>query len=204
MNEIMNAGVNSIGNFKLMFQGCCKHMPRLVEVLLLLLLVWIVAGWILSDDNAEVSRSELTSTVVNGSSLDIELILNTPLFGDMKNKESVPVQIVKPVAPSSMKIQLLGTVVAGEKSAAVVMTKGMKDQKVLFLGDSVHPGVVLEKVMAEEIIFNRNGELERVALQKDGHQAVASPSPTVAPPSPTTISPTRSKMRDYRLNRSRR
>ena len=120
-------------------------------------------------------------------------MLNAPLFGTpAPTTEAKPVVIEtvqaapKPSVMSRLKIKLLGTVVAGARSAAIVIMPGSGKQQLFFLHDTLQPQVTLETVEARAITINHQGTMERIELESSdaaGGSYVASETIT-APPAP--------------------
>ncbi len=100
---------------------------------------------------------------------DLAELLAVPLFGKpapIAKPAAKPVaQAVKPVVVSRLKIKLLGTVVAGDNSAAIISLDGSGEQQVVIVGSAIEPGVKLFAVEAEAIVVERGGMLERVSLE---------------------------------------
>jgi general secretion pathway protein C len=65
-------------------------------------------------------------------------------------------------------------VVAGDKSAALIVMQGKHEQQVFFIGESVQPSVTLKQVEARAIVVDHGGKLERIEIT--GEKAVVSPS----------------------------
>ena len=158
--------------------------PRWMEIGLVLLLAWVIAGWwVGSEDTPKAAFTTLPKSI-KASTVQDEDWLDAPLFGKQEVKVVAPkLAVAKPVVVSRLNLKLLGTVVAGERSAAVVIVGGSNKQQVFFLGDMIQPSVSLDKVEVDAIVVNNHGKSERVALPKGkslllvGHAAL----PTVRP-----------------------
>jgi len=105
---------------------------------------------------------------------DVASLTNTSLFGVMAKVAVIPEPVAKPVQVSRLNIKLLGTVVAGEHSAAIVKLSGSREQNVFFIGDAIQPGVKLHDVEADAIVVERNGKLERIVMDEGAHLKSAS------------------------------
>ncbi len=145
-------------------QAWTARLPAMTEIVLVVLAAWLVAGWLLPSPNTDDSRSAFTEQ--EEAAPDMELLLNTPLFGEAGKSVSAPAARPKPVTVSRLRIKLVGTVVAGDKSAAVVVMRGGKEQQLFFVGESMQPGVVLQQVEAGAIVVDHGGKLERIEIQQ--------------------------------------
>ena len=99
--------------------------------------------------------------------VDINLLQRTPLFGKAASEQAVtqPQKEDKPVTASRLNIKLIGTVVAGDKSAAMVSVQSSRKQEVFFLHEEIQPRVTLEEVAATEIVVSNHGKRERISIE---------------------------------------
>ncbi len=171
----MGLSISVRGGFQELIRQPARLAPRLAEALLVVLFAWQVSGWLLSDTVDEPSGMERLSEEGAPTLPDIAELTAAPLFG---KAASIPVadrpQAVKAVARSRLRLKLLGTVVAGSHSAAIVSIQGAADEQVFFIGDRIRPGVVLHEVRADAIIIERDGKLERIDLEADKSRSAAS------------------------------
>jgi len=152
-----------------------RYQIRLLELCLVLVLAWVVSvglfGEAVTKDQAVVSSGLLQNAI----KLDMKALLSTDLFGEKKaevvTKKSAPVVAV---VKSRLKIKLLGTVVAGKRSAAVVLLNGSAKQQVFFIGESLQTGTILKEVEENAIVIDHQGSLERIVLVRDKSIAGAS------------------------------
>ncbi len=147
------------------------------------LLAWIASGWLLPE-SAPVSHGVDVTDKRGMDTPGIEALLSTPLFG---RPEAKPARFApKPVTPSRLNAKLLGTVVAGAHSAAVLQLGGV--QHVFFAGDVIRPGFRLSEVRTDAVIIDHGGRLERIGLEKAASLAAtafssSAPGPVSRPPS---------------------
>lgn len=135
------------------------RLPYLTEIMLVLLLAWLVSGWLVGGASSGASgRASLTAPGM--PSLDVDRMVSTALFGQAET-ESKPT-----VAESQLNIHLHGTVVAGDQSVAILSVPPDTRQQVFELGDEIQPGVELTKVLPLAIIVSHHGKLERIDLPK--------------------------------------
>lgn len=141
------------------------RLPLLANLILIIVLAWIISGWFSSTEMriVEVEHAEQSPAQMLPGMSEIQ----GDLFGVAAAKPVVTKPVVRSVVNSPLNIKLLGTVVAGDNSAAVVATAG-KRQQVLFIGSELQPGVTLHEVLSDAIVLDRGGNLEKVMMQKSG------------------------------------
>lgn len=157
-------------------------MPRLVEASLVVAMAWVVSGWF-SFGAMPGRRSLDAGGQVRPATLPVRTIADVPLFGEAA---SVGTDHAAPVAPSRLSIRLLGTVVAGPHSAAVLARRPGAKQQVFLLGQTIEPGVVLRAVEPEAVVVDHHGHMERIAMAK--------PTLVMAPPPSTGTAAGRSRI----------
>jgi len=160
-------------------------IPLLAELGLVVLLAWMASGWLLPGGDRTQPAGLTQSVQVSTAALpDLAELLAVPLFGKAAPKAR---QVAKPgarpapVVVSRLNIKLLGTVVAGGDSAAIVSLASNGEQTVVFIGDDIQPGVKLLEVEAEAIVVERGDMLERVSLEQ-GEKLSSSPMQPVSAP----------------------
>jgi len=157
-----------------------ENIPLLFELSLVAMLAWVVSGWLLPSNDLKPSGLAQNTREATATLPDITGLLAVPLFGKLQAQATKPVvQKPKPVVVSRLNIKLLGTIVAGENSAAIVAVAKRREQQVFFIGDRIQPGVILKKVEAEAIVVERGGKLERISLEQ-GAKLTATPMPGAA------------------------
>lgn len=143
------------------------RLPLLTEIILVLLLGWMVVGWFLSEKAVEYGGDNIQPEATALAAPELAELLSQALFGKAKEKSATPVaapELVQKVVMSPLNIKLLGTVVAGENSAAVLVVSNA--QKVVFIGSKIQSGVLLKEVEVEAVVVERAGRLERIVMQK--------------------------------------
>jgi len=157
-------------------QAWAARLPVMTELALITLAAWLAAGWLVPSASVVDEQSQpLVEQQL--ASLDMKLVLETALFGVAEKAAPAPAPAAKKVAPSRLKITVLGTVVSDERSAAVVVMQGSSEQKLFFVNDTMSPGVVLKEVEADSIVVDNQGELERIELQKEKGGVASSVTP---------------------------
>lgn len=142
------------------------NVPRYIELFMVVLLAWVVTSWWQTGDiKGEFTLSTLDETQEVKPLLDIKKMVVIPIFGAKKARPIVQKKVIKPVVLSRLNIVLLGTVLAGERSAAVVALNGK--QQAFVLGDAIQAGVTLTRVEAAAIVINNSGRVERIELKKE-------------------------------------
>ena len=155
-------------------------LPRWAEYGLVILMAWFVSGVLVNNPKPINQQSPILQEKTKAISSMDTLFQEVPLFGQAQVEEKKVKKSVAVVA-SKLNIKLVGTVVAGKKSAAMVMVSGSKKQQVFFLDEEVQPGVRLKQVEAAAIVVDNRGKMERIELQA-GKQLVSAPSNTVQAP----------------------
>lgn len=137
-------------------------MPRTAEVSLVIAMAWVVSGWFVGGAMPP-SPSPMSGGVTSMTMPSVEAVTSVPLFGE---PASMAVSPITPVAKSHLAIQLLGTVVAGSHSAAILASRPGAEQKVFLLGQVIEPGVILRAVEPEAVVVDNHGRMERIAMTK--------------------------------------
>jgi len=161
-------------------------MPGLIEFGLVIALAWTVAGIVLQPGQTPVSAPDKQKEQAPGTdtAVSIKSLLSVDLFGKQQTKRHIIRKQVRkpPVAvPTHRSILLLGTVVAGVQSAALLIPERGKKQDVYYIGDSILPGVVLKRVESQRIVIEANGKLEVVMLAGMKNTITSLPHRSAAP-----------------------
>jgi len=157
----------------LTMQVWTARLPAITELALVVLAAWMMAGWIMPSTGVDSSASQYSPVEQHKHVLDVKMLLNTPLFGEVR-KVSAPVPRVKPVVVSRLNLKLVGTVVADDKSAAVILMQGKRKQQLFFIGEELQPGVTLKQVEVGAIVVNHGGKLERIEIAEGKSMGSAS------------------------------
>ncbi|MDQ6968854.1 MAG: type II secretion system protein N [Mariprofundaceae bacterium] len=147
------------------FESWQAQLPRYVELILVVLLAWLVSAWWQTDIVAQQAPVSISQESL--PAWDVHKMVATALFGE-NIKVLVPKKsVVKTIVASRLNVKLLATVVAGKRSAAVVILNGSGPQKLFRLGEQLQAGVVLEKVEVDAIVVNNHGSTERITMEKN-------------------------------------
>jgi len=142
--------------------------PRVIEVGLFLLAGWWAFSMFQSNPDTEQSPvSTIEGGIEKETLVSIKALTAVPLFGKVNVPIVVkkPVSVPKPVVVSRLKIKLLGTIVAGDRSAAM-MTVGTSAETLFNLGDPLYGRVTLKAVEADAVILNHQGSDERISMSE--------------------------------------
>jgi general secretion pathway protein C len=150
---------------RLQLSGMIDRLPGLAEIALVVLLAWMAAGWLLSASHGAARPDDVGSRPATAALPDIDAIAAVPLFGQADEGKA---GAAAPVAPSRLNIKLLGTVVAGAQSAAIVQVASDPHQKAVTLGEDIQAGVTLAQVLPRAIVIKHGGRLERIDIVKNG------------------------------------
>jgi len=142
------------------------YLPRLLEITLVL-----IAAWLLSASFVYHQKNPIDSTPTVIKYKQVALKKTDSVSLDKVNLFGSPpavkkVETVQVAKPSRLNIKLIGTVVAGQKSAAMVNVNSSKQQQVFFIDEEIQPGVVLRQVEATSIVLDNRGKSERISLEK--------------------------------------
>ena len=179
-------------------------MPKWVELALVVFAAWLIAGLFVSNTSSPsymVEKNEGTKVVE--TQYDETLLQKVNLFGEPRRVASNPVAQqpkTAPVTVSRLNIKLIGTVVAGDKSAAMVTVGTSKKQAVFFLKEAIQPGVTLEEVEPTEIVVNNRGKRERISIETG--KPLAKAAPVAAPRRPASRVPLRTNILNKRIDRT--
>ena len=175
-----------------------NRLPLLSEFALVILLAWVISGWLLPPQpDTQISNTmdsiEKTATLLP----DLNSMLAVKLFGQPAQQPK-PAAAVPPrskvVIKRPLTLKLLGTVVAGTSSAAIISIKPGAEQQAYFIADTIQAGVILQSVEANAIVVNRGGSLERISLEEGGKLASS--------PLATTISTTPNQQPARSMNKT--
>lgn len=144
----------------------------LLEVGVVGLLAWLVAGTLLFvfSPASESVQSDVASS--GAKSIDFTPLHSHQLFGKIEVVKEVK-EAPKPVVVSKLNVRLLGTIVAGDKSAAIVLINGGASQQMFMVGSQIQPGVTLESVEADAIVVDNHGRTERIELPQESARGVS-------------------------------
>ena len=179
------------------------YLPKFLEISLILLMAWLISSALMPSNQAPISTKHTieTTTITNQPP---KMTSNAAIFGAMHIQQKPQPQAVpnkpSPIQVSPLTIKLLGTIVAGEHSSAIVRLKVGSKQQTFSLHDIVQAGVRLEQVELDAIVVQRNGKSERILMQKSA--ALHGNGITRAPaPKPPHYQPRQTIHRSY-LNRN--
>jgi len=148
-----------------------RKLPLSAELGLLALLIWLLAGWLLPPNkgSSSVSQQPVSSGATSTSLPAQSELIAVPLFGKTPSQPVIEPKLVQQSQPvlKPLQIILLGTIVAGEHSAAVVSLDGKQAQKTVFVGEHIQPGVTLFHVDADAIVVEQSGRRQLVSLQRE-------------------------------------
>jgi len=160
-------------------------LPLVANLALLLLMAWVISSWFVSRDQLAPVQSR--TTTISQQSMPALSELQGSIFGKSGVQPYASKPVEKKVVKSRLNIKLLGTVVAGDDSAAVISLAGKSEEQVFFVGGLLQQGVSLHEVFEDAIVVDRGGSLEKIMMDK-GDGLVSSPMlqslQSVAPATP--------------------
>jgi general secretion pathway protein C len=149
-----------------------------VSLALVVAIAWQLAQviWILmpgSDVGSTVIAPPVQisrSTAAAGSSVDVQAIASTHIFGEADAKEVVvvPQESHENLAETRLSLSLKGTIASeSEKSSIAIIADARNDEKIYLIKDTVAPGATLHAIYPDRVVLNRGGSLEVLRLPKD-------------------------------------
>ncbi len=186
-----------------------KKLPLFSELALVVLLASMVAGWLLPQTETLPSNIINTITTTSDALPDLNTLLDATLFGQAPQAAKAIAPAAQPkraIVLSPLTLKLLGTVVAGDHSAAIIALKANGKQAAFFIGDHIQAGVVLKTVEANAIVVDHNGRMERISLEQ-GKKIISTAMPqvnlTATRPAirPSTAQPTPPQRINKQMNR---
>ena len=146
-----------------------KRLPLFSELMLVVLFAWLIAGWLLPQHQTQASNSMENIEKPTASLPDLSTMLGVHLFGQAPQKTQAMAAVKqqpKAIVIQPLNIKLLGTMVAGDASAAIIALSLGAEQQTFFVGDNIQANVILKTVEPYAIIVDRNGRLERISLEQ--------------------------------------
>lgn len=143
--------------------------------------------WLQEIDNLPSAPSSSKPVFVQAKEQSPDLATVERLFGEAE--QPVADQSVK---ESSLSLRLIASYVAvGGRSAAVIAGVG-KNQRLVFAGQDIQPGVRLVQVQARRVLIKRSGMLESLRLQSSSDRSIplaeTKPAPSSSPRGDTSRS----------------
>ncbi len=89
------------------------------------------------------------------------------LFGQVARTAPVVQQRIEEAPASTLKYKLRGIYYSSDQAlASVILQKNTDDDQFYRLGDEVDHNIFIEQIQPDHIIINRNGRLEKLAMEK--------------------------------------
>ncbi len=161
-----------------MLSAANELLPRWVSLGLVIAIAWKLAQaiWILMPGSdagntviappVQISRSPATA----GSSVDVQAIANTHIFGEADPAEVViaPQESHENLAETRLNLSLKGTIASPEeKSSIAIIADARNEEKIYLIKDTVAPGTTLHAIYLDRVVLNRGGALEVLKLPKE-------------------------------------
>ncbi|MBF0281615.1 MAG: PDZ domain-containing protein [Zetaproteobacteria bacterium] len=163
-------------------------MPRfitLLELLTVLATAWWVAGLILPATPDNMGKKTMIAASITEDQPTAQPPKKDPLkvalFGQVsvaQVAESIavakPVQVAPTVSLSQLGMKLLGTIVSGDHSLAIIKKNAATAQQVFHVDEPIQPGIVLKTIETQRVILDVRGHLEALWLESFDPAAVSS------------------------------
>jgi general secretion pathway protein C len=157
-----------------------ERLPVWATAVLVIAIAWQLAqiAWMLipgstAGDTIEaipVSTSMGSSVAAQTSRANVQAIAATHLFGE-PSSDALPVIPQGPVddlAETGLALTLKGIMAGSDAGLSIAIIADNRDEeKIYSIDDAVAPGTTLHAVYAEQVVLNRNGNLEALKLPKD-------------------------------------
>lgn len=161
-----------------------RVLPRWVALVLVIGIAWQLARiiWMLmpgSDVGDQLIAPPVQISRSNGSaasSIDVQSIANTHLFGEADAADAVvmPQESHENLAETRLSLTLKGTIASPEEGASIaIIADTRNEEKIYVVRDTVAPGATLHAIYADRVVLNRGGTLEVLKLPKEFPQTSA-------------------------------
>ena len=156
-----------------------RYLPGGVALVLVILLCWQLAAlaWMFVPASPQGDTITAPAPLTSGgaaaaAAVNVQRIAATHLFGVADPEEATPA--VVPDAPleeledTRLALQLKGTLAGSdEKLTAAIIADNRNEEKVYVIGDVIVQGATLHEVYPDQVVINRNGNLEALRLPKE-------------------------------------
>jgi len=176
-------------------QWWLKRLPMALEVALVVALAWLAALILLPSPSATRSAGSAAQDASSNpqqSKVDVQQIIAAHLFGKPVAKDNRPKPVAPPPpppppppvvkAPIQLNAKLVGTVVAGDHSVAIILPMPGKAVDIFYIGDAVIPRVTVNAILADHVVLDADGDKRDLWLDKKAKAAAAG-----KPPPPPTV-----------------
>ena len=133
---------------------------RTIEIMLVLVLAWLVAGWFTTPvaSIATMSTDDLR-TSSGMTSVSVQTLLAMAPFGELRTTvRDITAERDQLVTPSHRVMTLRGTVVAGKDSVAMIIPQPGAKLEIFHVGGSILPGVKLQGVESKRVFIEAGGK----------------------------------------------
>lgn len=155
------------------------RLPGIVTIILVIVLGWQLASLIWTvvpgspaGDPISATPPPAGATASAGAvSADVEAVANAHLFGEAKPEDVIVVPLDAPteeLEETRLALTLKGTMAGtDERLTRAIIADNRNEEKVYTIGDTVVSGATLHAVYRDQVVLNRNGNLESLKLPKD-------------------------------------
>ena len=175
-------------------------LPGVITVVLVIVLGWQLASLVWSFVPGSPAGDAITAApppssarvTPGGQTADVEAVANAHLFGEAKPEDVVAVPLDAPteeLEETRLALTLKGTMAGTDNRLTVaIISDSRNEEKVYTIGDPIVSGASLHAVYRDQVVLNRNGNLEALKLPKE---LPVSSAPRAAPghDDPTRVGP---------------
>ncbi len=140
-------------------KALAPSVPGWVEVLLILALSWMLAGLVVKPMLPSSGDLQPLQPKEENYSVNVQGLIAAAPFG-----KTAVLKPNKAAIKSRLAIKLLGTIVAGEQSAALIKAKPGSAEEVFYIGEAISPGILLIEIEASRIVIEASGRREIIML----------------------------------------
>jgi len=150
------------------------RLPALVDLTLIAVIVWLLAGltWQLvpaPQAGSAPAQNRGTQNVAQPPKQDYaSSIVKHNLFGVAPANSAHLAQPVTDAPDTQLNLELRGVLAYDpEASALAIISEGRGNEKVYAIGDELPGSATLQEVLADHVILKRNGRLEKLRLPEE-------------------------------------
>ena len=154
-------------------------LPGVITVVLVVVLGWQLASLVWSFVPGSPAGDPITAApppssarvTPGGQSADVEAVANAHLFGEAKPEDVVVVPLDAPteeLEETRLALTLKGTMAGTDnRLTAAIIADNRNEEKVYTIGDTIISGATLHAIYRDQVVLNRNGNLEALKLPKE-------------------------------------
>ena len=172
------------------YERHARSLPRIVEVVLVLLLAYTLAGlvWRLvpaPPGSAWQAPREapMPAGGAGAQGPNVDLIARAHLFGEVPLDANPALSELTEAPDTRLDLTLMGILAAtADRGSRALIGASNGEEKPYAIGDDVVRGVRLQAIFPDRVILARGGQLETLRLDKDAPSRGSAPAPVASAP----------------------